>query len=710
MAYVINKFNGERLTVLEDGTLDSSTSLGLVGRNYTGYGEIQNENFVFILENFANSTAPSKPITGQTWYNTSTKTLNVYSGTGWAPAGGAAVSNTAPNSAIDAASTNPIPGALWFKNNTNQLYVSDGVEWNLIGPEAIENFGITKLISKSISDVNGVQHPAALFYSNNEPIAIYTSDSFTINTSENLVGYTALVRGINLKSGTSLNGNVLGNSTSATGLENYVNINGIPFNGTQSINIKSSTTNTLSRGTYLIGSNFDGSSATTWSVDASSSNIIGKVVVRDSSGNFSAGTVTADLIGDVTGNVTSISGTSRFDVVEANTFVGNTLTGNARTASRLATSVTINGVSFDGSENITVPASANTLTGNTIPSNVTQSSLTSIGTLADLNVGEFGVKIGSGQQLKLYLDSNNPIIESTVVSGGLSFEINDSPQSQNNPSVSFISSAQSVVLGGENYPAFTKTKSGTINLGLPDFKWNKVYATEYQGSISRVGSLYPTVGGTTITANADVIITGNLTIQGTTLSVNSTVVNVADKTLTLASGSPSSAAADQSGLLIDGSFAEFYYRATGDKWVSNKDIDVGSNKFRGRATSAEYADLAENYVADRLYEPGTVLDFGGEFEVTVAEDETRRVAGIVSTNPGYLMNSECKGKYVVALALEGRVPCKVRGKIRKGDLLTSGGNGYARPSIDPKIGTIVGKALEDFDGPDGVIEVVVCKL
>jgi len=710
MAYVINKFNGDRLTILEDGTKNESTSLGLVGRNYVGYGEIQNENFVFLLENFANSTAPSKPLAGQTWYNTSTKTLNVYSGTGWAPAGGAAVSNTAPNTAIDAASTNPIPGALWFKNDTNQLYVSDGTEWNLIGPDAIENFGITKLVSRPISDVNGVQHPAALLYSNDEPIAIYTSDSFTINTSENLVGYTALVRGINLKSGTNLNGNVLGNSTSATRLENYVNINGIPFNGTQSINIKSSTTNTLSRGTYLIGNNFDGSSATTWSVDASSTNVIGKVVVRDSSGNFSAGTVTADLIGDVTGNVTSISGTSRFDVIEANTFVGNTLTGNARTASRLATPVTINGVSFDGSANITVPASANTLTGNTIPSNVTQSSLTSIGTLADLNVGEFGVKIGSGQQLKLYLDSNNPTIESTVANGSLSLEINDSPKSQNNPAISFVSSAQAVILGGDNNPAFTKTKSGAINLGLPDFKWNTVYATEYQGSVSRVSSLYPTVGGTTITANADVIITGNLTIQGTTLSVNSTVVNVADKTLTLASGSPSSAAADQSGLLIDGSFAEFYYRATGDKWVSNKDIDVGSNKFRGRATSAEYADLAENYVADNLYEPGTVLAFGGEFEVTLAEDETRAVAGIVSTNPAYLMNSECKGKYVTALALEGRVPCKVRGKIRKGDLLTSGGNGYARPSMDPKIGTIVGKALEDFDGTEGIIEVVVSKL
>ena len=325
-------------------------------------------------------------------------------------------------------------------------------------------------------------------------------------------------------------------------------------------------------------------------------------------------------------------------------------------------------------------------------------------------MGEFGVKIGSGQQLKLYLDSNNPTIESTVANGSLSLEINDSPKSQNNPAISFVSSAQAVILGGDNNPAFTKTKSGAINLGLPDFKWNTVYATEYQGSVSRVSSLYPTVGGTTITANADVIITGNLTIQGTTLSVNSTVVNVADKTLTLASGSPSSAAADQSGLLIDGSFAEFYYRATGDKWVSNKDIDVGSNKFRGRATSAEYADLAENYVADNLYEPGTVLAFGGEFEVTLAEDETRAVAGIVSTNPAYLMNSECKGKYVTALALEGRVPCKVRGKIRKGDLLTSGGNGYARPSMDPKIGTIVGKALEDFDGTEGIIEVVVSKL
>jgi hypothetical protein len=100
---------------------------------------------------------------------------------------------------------------------------------------------------------------------------------------------------------------------------------------------------------------------------------------------------------------------------------------------------------------------------------------------------------------------------------------------------------------------------------------------------------------------------------------------------------------------------------------------VHANFFVGTATAAQYADLAEKYVADQDYEPGTVLEFGGEFEVTLAEDGTNRLAGIVSTDPAYLMNSECSGNYVVAIALQGRAPCKVRGKISKGDMLMSAG-------------------------------------
>jgi hypothetical protein len=137
---------------------------------------------------------------------------------------------------------------------------------------------------------------------------------------------------------------------------------------------------------------------------------------------------------------------------------------------------------------------------------------------------------------------------------------------------------------------------------------------------------------------------------------------------------------------------------------------VYADIFNGVATSAQYADLAENYVADTEYRPGTVLEFGGEFEVTLAEDGTNRVAGVVTTNPAYLMNSKCEGTYVVAIALQGRTPCKVRGHVRKGDMLMSGGNGFARRAQSPQMGTIIGKALSDFNGVEGVIEVAVGRL
>ena len=129
----------------------------------------------------------------------------------------------------------------------------------------------------------------------------------------------------------------------------------------------------------------------------------------------------------------------------------------------------------------------------------------------------------------------------------------------------------------------------------------------------------------------------------------------------------------------------------------------------GSRLNATFADLAEYYEADNQYEAGTVLAFGGDKEVTLAEDNTTKVAGVVSTNPAYVMNSSCEGEHIVALALQGRVPCKVRGKISKGDMLVSGGNGFARPFLFPVLGTVIGKALENFEG-EGIIEVAVSRL
>ena len=130
----------------------------------------------------------------------------------------------------------------------------------------------------------------------------------------------------------------------------------------------------------------------------------------------------------------------------------------------------------------------------------------------------------------------------------------------------------------------------------------------------------------------------------------------------------------------------------------------------GVATSANYADLAERYLADLAYEPGTVLVFGGTNEVTQSTIKgDRRVAGVVSTNPAHLMNAQLKGDTVVDLALQGRVPCKVIGAVAKGDILvTSDVPGYAIVDNDPKIGTIIGKAVgTKLDNDMGVVEVVV---
>jgi hypothetical protein len=148
-------------------------------------------------------------------------------------------------------------------------------------------------------------------------------------------------------------------------------------------------------------------------------------------------------------------------------------------------------------------------------------------------------------------------------------------------------------------------------------------------------------------------------------------------------------------------------------------ISVGSNTNVGTFTgnfslsagsrlNATYADLAEKYVADAIYGPGTVLMFGGEFEVTLANTfDSTRVAGVVTTNPAYSMNSALEAEHIAEIALQGRVPCKVFGPVAKGDLMVSANNGYAAANNDARAGTIIGKALEDFSETFGTIEVAV---
>ena len=143
-------------------------------------------------------------------------------------------------------------------------------------------------------------------------------------------------------------------------------------------------------------------------------------------------------------------------------------------------------------------------------------------------------------------------------------------------------------------------------------------------------------------------------------------------------------------------------------------IGSSSNYFNqvfAQATTALYADLAEIYSADAEYSPGTVVSFGGIREVTKSTVEgDPRVAGVISENPSYLMNSGLEAEHRAAVALTGRVPTLVIGPVRKGDMMVSAGNGWARASATPAMGTVIGKALLNFDGDSGIIEIVVGRL
>ena len=149
---------------------------------------------------------------------------------------------------------------------------------------------------------------------------------------------------------------------------------------------------------------------------------------------------------------------------------------------------------------------------------------------------------------------------------------------------------------------------------------------------------------------------------------------------------------------------------------SNNSINLGSSSlkyanvyattFQGKATSATYADLAEKYATDAELEAGTVVCFGGDAEVTAcAHASDHRVAGVISTDPAYMMNAEGEGQYV---ALTGRVPCKVIGPVHKGDLMVASGHkGHAMADNEAGPGRIIGKAIGSNEDGEGVIEVLV---
>ena len=214
MAYTINKTDGTVVTTITDGTVDNTTTLQLFGKSYSGFGEGLNENLVKLLENAASTAAPSAPLKGELWFDTTTNQIKVYDGTSFKPTGGAKASSSLP--------TGPSVGDLWLDSTNDQVFVYTGDsrshqvndEWELIGPAftAGQTQSGWKIETLASSGGNKV---VSSMYAGATRVAILSKETFTPSVSQ--TGFASIKAGITLNS--TLGSVFEGSSTSASAID-----------------------------------------------------------------------------------------------------------------------------------------------------------------------------------------------------------------------------------------------------------------------------------------------------------------------------------------------------------------------------------------------------------------------------------------------------------------------------------------------------------
>jgi len=234
MAYAINTTDGQVLIQILDGTADgpsinpgiNAADVDLFGKNYPLYGEFLNENFVKLLQNFANANPPSKPLKGELWYDTTLHLLKIYNGTSFVPVSPVFVSNTAPSITIT--------GIQWWDQTNRQLRMYNGTDWTLVGPGYQYPDGKSGAIVETVSDTLGGTHTITKFYNQGQVVAINSYDAtFTISPANPITGFGTIAPGITLATGianeyqfvgSATNSKMLGNITAA----NYARTDIVP--------------------------------------------------------------------------------------------------------------------------------------------------------------------------------------------------------------------------------------------------------------------------------------------------------------------------------------------------------------------------------------------------------------------------------------------------------------------------------------------------
>ena len=665
MSYTVNKTDGTIVATVEDGTLNTDTSLTLIGRNYQGYGDIVAENFITLLENSSNSSAPTKPLTGELWFDSGSKALKIYDGNYFEYINSVRPSATQPTQSLRT-------GVLWYDTSTSLLKLYTGSSFVTVGPTTIlDEDNMASNDNTAVPSQQSVKAyvDAQIVASNTLPIRADDSNQIDVLFTE----------GVYFRGGTNVTTSVDTDSTAGVPGEKRVTIS-LDITNFIADNISSSDSTTVTINDNLT---VNGNTSTDRIVvneiisdDSTSVSVLDNLNVEGiiqastglkmSNGTFTLGTgagVTTILDED---NLSSDSATALATQQSIKAYVDAGLAGLSQSSiSQGDSNVTVTDA---GSGSVTIDADGGTkITVNTTNTTIAQPLLVT---------SDSGITVGADSDVTLTQSGAHFTLKNTTEDGNIYLNVND---------------------GGSDTTAIT-IDGATASVSITN-------------NLTVTGNLQ--VDGTTTTIN-----TTNTTIEDALLVLNTgmSAANTYDGGLIVERGS-----ATNVGVIWDESLDEFSFINTTENGSTAGNVTIASYanihflEATGQASSALYADLAERYEADMSLDIGDCVKLGGSKEITKTTHEyDTDVFGVIAENPAFKMNSgageDSTHPYVT---LTGRTVCKVQGPIAKGDrICASDVPGVAKKcDINNEkfhILSIIGRSLGEHSTTDvAMIEVVL---
>ena len=649
MAYTINLTDGTVFATVNDGTVNTSSSVTLVGKNYAGYGEFLDENFIQMLENFAKTTAPAAPLTGQIWFNKTNNLLNVYNGSAFKTLSITTASASAPSSNVQ--------GDLWYDTTNQQLNVYTGAAFLVVGPAYTSASGTAGAIPETVNDSGATPHFVTSIYVNNVRVAIYSNDATFTAAAPTSTLFPTIFKGVTMSNatGTNMSGNLIGS-------------------GNVIVTTNASTVMATFTGT---GANIAGYGNITGNITAG--NILTAGLIS-ATGNITGGNV----LGGANVNATLFTGTTVS--VSGNITGGNVLGGaNVNATTHTGTTVSVSGNITGGNVLGGANVNATTHTGTTVSvsGNINAGNVLTVGTVSATGNVSGNFFLGNGSQLTgvaaaasaAQIENGTSNIKFSGSGGSATINIGGT-------SNVIVIDTTTIYANVANVQSIVKNSANAVgNVGSTTNYFNQIFVDRVNATtVSAAGNV---TGGNVIFGSGIISGTGNITAGNVITSGTTGILSV--NTIT----------------------------HTGSNAIGNIGSSTSYfNQVFATATTALYADVAERFWADEILEPGTVVELGGRAEITRSLEElSENVFGVISTRAAYLMNGGAgENDTHPPVAMTGRVPVKVVGVVQKGDRLVSAGAGIARAAQagEATAFNVIGRSLVDKPTPESAtIEAIV---